>query len=236
MKNINDRLVKIAQHYGLASYAKFAEKAGLSHQTASNYLKGKQKPDVEKLSQIKQSFEGINANWLLTGKGDMLNTDNPLIANEGVSTYKLITDSNVTSQKVPLYDIDAMASIVPLFQNSEEVKPIDHISIPNLPKCDGAVYVAGDSMYPLLKSGDIVMYKEVIDIENDIYWGQMYLISISSNGDEYVMVKYIQKSELGAKYIKLVSQNKHHQDKDVLISKIRALALVKASIRINTMN
>lgn len=59
-----------------------------------------------------------------------------------------------------------MASIVPLFQNSDEIKPIDHISIPNLPKCDGAVYVAGDSMYPLLKSGDIVMYKEVIDIKN----------------------------------------------------------------------
>ena len=44
---------------------------------------------------------------------------------------------------------------------------LDYISIPRLPKCDGAVYVTGDSMYPLLKSGDIVLYKEVSDIKNE---------------------------------------------------------------------
>lgn len=71
MEEINKRLNEIAEYYGLFTYAKFAAKTGLSHQTISNYLKGKQKPDVEKLSAIKQSFEEIDANWLLTGEGEM---------------------------------------------------------------------------------------------------------------------------------------------------------------------
>ena len=49
----------------------------------------------------------------------------------------------------------------------------------------------------------------------------------------YVTVKYIQKSDR-AGYVKLVSQNQHHADKDVEISRIRAIALVKASIRMNS--
>ena len=106
------------------------------------------------------------------------------------------------------------------------------IHIPNLPKCDGAIYIVGDSMYPLLKSGDIVLYKQLKDI-GDIFWGDMYLLSIDIDGEEYITVKYIQKSEREG-YVKLVSQNPHHADKEVAVARIRALALVKASIRMNS--
>ena len=87
-------------------------------------------------------------------------------------------------------------------------------------------------MYPLLKSGDIVLYKQLRRID-DIFWGDMYLLSIDIDGEEYVTVKYIQKSERQG-YVRLVSQNPHHADKEVEISRIRALALVKASIRMNS--
>ena len=88
-------------------------------------------------------------------------------------------------------------------------------------------------MYPLLKSGDIVLYKQLQNIE-DIFWGDMYLLSIDIDGEEYITVKYIQKADREG-YVKLVSQNPHHADKDVAIDRIRALALVKASIRMNSM-
>lgn len=45
-----------------------------------------------------------------------------------------------------------------------------------IPKCDGGLRIVGDSMYPLLKSGDIVFYKQVHDIMHSIIWGEMYLI------------------------------------------------------------
>lgn len=109
---------------------------------------------------------------------------------------------------------------------------MNFIHIPNLPKCDGAIYIVGDSMYPLLKSGDIVLYKQLGNID-DIFWGDMYLLSIDIDGEEYVTVKYIQKSDREG-YVKLVSQNPHHADKEVALSRIRAIALVKASIRMNS--
>ena len=61
----------------------------------------------------------------------------------------------------------------------------------------------------------------------------MYLLSIDIDGEEYVTVKYIQKSE-NPGCVKLVSQNPHHADKDIEIGRIRALAFVKASIRMNS--
>ena len=97
------------------------------------------------------------------------------------------------------------------------------------------MFVTGDSMYPLLKSGDIVIYKQVYNIEEGIFWGEMYLISVDIDGEEYISVKYIQKSDQGDDYIKLVSQNGHHQPKDIRKDRIRAIAMIKASVRINAM-
>jgi len=127
---------------------------------------------------------------------------------------------------------DDIVTLQPLFADQTEAKPVNYIHIPNLPKCDGAIYVVGDSMYPLLKSGDIVLYKQLSDVR-DVFWGDMYLLSIDIDGEEYITVKYVQKSDHEG-YVKLVSQNQHHADKEVEISRIRAIALIKASIRMHT--
>ena len=142
------------------------------------------------------------------------------------------TDNALPLQSVPLYSIEGTAGLVPLFTDQAQSKPVNFIHIPNLPKCDGAIYIVGDAMSPLLKSGDIVLYKQLRDI-NDIFWGDMYLLSIDIDGEELVTLKYIQKSDREG-YVKFVSQNPHHADKDVAIIRIRAIALVKASIRMNS--
>ena len=149
------------------------------------------------------------------------------------SSFRLRSDGELPLQSVPLYSMEGTAGLVPLFEQRESYTPINYIHIPNLPKCDGAIYVAGDSMYPLLKSGDIVLYKQLHDIE-DIFWGNMYLLSIDIDGEEYVTIKYIQRAEREG-YIKLVSENQHHAEKEVALSRVRAIALVKASVRMNTM-
>ncbi len=180
-------------------------------------------------------YPDINPNWLLTGQGEMFVSNEEFLLHRSVEMFPMRTDKTLEMQQIPLYDIEAVAGLLPLFNGKVSQTPIDYISIPRLPKCDGAVYVTGDSMYPLLKSGDIVLYKEIHDIKNEIFWGEMYLLSLDMSGEEYVTVKYIQKSEFEG-CVRLVSQNKHHQDKDVEFHKIKALALVKASVRINAMN
>lgn len=111
---------------------------------------------------------------------------------------------HAAAAKRPLYSIEGTAGLVPLFADHAQTRPVNFIHIPNLPKCDGAIYIVGDSMYPLLKSGDIVLYKQLKDI-GDIFWATC-TCSIDIDGEEYITVKYIQKSEREG-YVKLVSQN-----------------------------
>ncbi|MBR6544214.1 MAG: helix-turn-helix transcriptional regulator [Alistipes sp.] len=169
----------------------------------------------------------VNPDWLETGEGKMFSVE------PDFTPFTLRTDKSLPLQSVPLYSIEGTAGLVPLFADNSEVKPVNHIHIPNLPKCDGAIYVVGDSMYPLLKSGDIVLYKQLSDVR-DVFWGDMYLLSIDIDGEEYITVKYVQKADQEG-FIRLVSQNPHHADKDVAIERVRAIALIKASVRMHTL-
>jgi phage repressor protein C with HTH and peptisase S24 domain len=190
---------------------------------------------TDTLEKFLKVFDDLNPAWLFEFKNEPKKMILDIV-NDSTSVYKLRTDRDIDQQTIPLYNLEASAGLVDLFQQHNKTDILDTIRIPNLPKCDGAIFITGDSMYPLLKSGDIVAYKEIQDFKNEIFWGEMYLISIEVSGEEWVSVKYIQKSEKGEEYIKLVSQNQNHQAKDVCLDKIRALAIVKASIRINSMS
>lgn len=231
---VSERVGEYMAKKGISYYA-FENSIGASRGSISKAVKEGKSIGSQVLENILSIYTDLNPVWLLTGQGNIFVDNEEILTDKEIETYRLKTDSFVDNQQIPLYDIEAIAGLVPLFQDSKSQDPIDHISIPHLPKCDGAVYVTGDSMYPLLKSGDIVLYKEVHDVANEIFWGEMYLLGIDMSGEEYVTVKYIQKSEIPG-CVRLVSQNKHHQDKDIEMSKIKALALVKASIRVNSMN
>ncbi|NUY80077.1 helix-turn-helix transcriptional regulator [Flavobacterium sp. MAH-1] len=230
---VSERVGQYIEKKGISYYA-FENSLGASRGSISKAVKEGKSIGSNVLENIMGIYTDLNPNWLLTGHGEMFIGSADASVSREVQTFRLKTDNSLEQQQIPLYDIEAFAGLVPLFQNAKSKDPIDHISIPRLPKCDGAVYVTGDSMYPLLKSGDIVLYKEVRDIRNEIFWGEMYLLSIETSEEEYITVKYIQKAEREG-YVRLVSQNQHHQDKDVELSKIKALALIKASIRINAM-
>ncbi len=226
-------LNKIKDSYFFKKDTDFANFLGIKRQTLSSWH-SRNTFDIELLYA---KCVNINADFLITGKGPVKKSSlDDFEKNQTNSVFKLKSDRLINNQAVPLYNMEASAGIVTLFSDSSETKPVDYIQIPNLPKCDGAIYVTGDSMYPLLKSGDIIMYKQVHDIRENIFFGEMYLISFNVEGDEMVTVKYVQKSDRGDDFIKLVSQNKYHHDKDIQIADISAMALVKASIRINSMS
>ena len=223
---MGERLKLTRKTLGLTQ-EQLAQRLGVGKTALSMIETGKSRLSSRNRNILVQDLN-VNPSWLESGRGEMFNADPALSASFGRGT-----EMTMPLQSVPLYSIEATAGLVPLFEQQESHNPINYIHIPNLPKCDGAVYVAGDSMYPLLKSGDIVLYKQLHDLE-DIFWGDMYLLSIDMDGEEYVTVKYIQRSEREG-YVRLVSQNPHHADKDVKMSRIRAIALVKASIRMNSM-
>ena len=223
---MGERLKLIRKALGLTQ-EQLAQRLGVGKTALSMIETGRSRLSTRNKNILVQELNA-NPEWLERGVGEMFNAEPGLS-----SSFRLRSDGELPLQSVPLYSMEGTAGLVPLFEQRDSYTPINYIHIPNLPKCDGAIYVAGDSMYPLLKSGDIVLYKQLHDIE-DIFWGNMYLLSIDIDGEEYVTIKYIQRAEREG-YIKLVSENQHHAEKEVALSRVRAIALVKASVRMNTM-
>lgn len=237
---ISERILKVIDYIGVSTNL-FAQTLGYKRsQALYDILNKKAKPSFDFFERFINSEYSVNidTDWLISGKGSMMKKDNNLegqfIPDDKVSIYKLKTDYyNQDRQFIPLYEIEASAGLSTLFSSDVKQIPLDFITVPNAPKCDGAVFVRGDSMYPILKSGDIVCYKTIYDIEN-VYFGEMYLIDVDVEGDQYLTFKYVQKSTKGEDYVCLVSHNEHHASKDILKTNIRAIALVKLSIRYNT--
>ena len=220
---IKERIQQYANIKGISIY-QLEKSAGMS-KSSWNRTKNLSSESCANLVSI---YTDLSAEWLLRGEGSMLKEDKT-----GVT---LLSHSKVpevlSNQDIILYDINAAANLKTLLGDKTQ-NILGKISIPDIPKCDGAVYVKGDSMYPLLKSGDIIAYKEVHNFDS-VVKGEMYLISFELDGDEYLTVKYVNHSEKEG-CIKLVSYNPHHDPMDIPVSSIYAMALVKVSIRMNTM-
>ena len=171
---MNERVKLIRKQLGMTQ-EQLAQRLGIGKAALSMIETGKAGLSARNRNILVQELN-VNPEWLESAKGNMFNAEPDLTA------YMHRTDNSLPLQSVPLYSIEGTAGLVPLFADQAQAKPVNFIHIPNLPKCDGAIYIVGDSMYPLLKSGDIVLYKQLGDI-NDIFWGDMYLLSIDIDGE-----------------------------------------------------
>ena len=231
MENILNAFVKVAENENI-KITQLEKTIGASKGVLSRAITNNSDIRSKWFLSLVENYPKYNVEWLITGEGPMLKQDTYTV--NVLDNGRKTKDGFVSNQEGPLYNLEAFAGLKELFSHHTPSQVVDTIKIPNLPKCDGAITVTGDSMYPLLKSGDIILYKET-SVEN-IFFGEMYLLSIQLNEwEEYITVKYIQKSDEGKDFVKLVSQNQHHQPKDIHQSKISTIAVVKASIRINTM-
>lgn len=238
MSDILERINQVADNENV-TITELERVIGASKGVLSRAIKKSTDIQSKWLLSLVENYPSYSSEWLLTGRGNMLkedheNQNNSITIIKGERKTK---DAIVDIQEVPLYDFEATAGLVELFKSGKQANMLDTIKIPNIPACDGAIAITGDSMYPLLKSGDIIMYKEVPIDMNSIFFGEMYLIGVMiDDTEEMITVKYVQKSDLGEDYIKLVSQNQHHQPKDVHLSRVTGMAMIKVSIRKNMMN
>lgn len=229
MSTINERLVFILNEKYGGNVSEFARQSGIPQGTLNNIVGNRlSKPSFENISKLVSSDETIDARWILTGEGDM---------NRKVDILKIHTPPYLEHinehEIVPLYDIEAAANLkMTMYKDKENV--IGYLSIPDMPTVDGAVAVRGDSMYPIIKSGDIVVYKWISSPEY-ITYGEMYLVNYLWGDDRHVVVKYVKRSQKEG-YVTLVSYNSHHEPIDIPMSCIQSIALVKVSIRYNTIS
>ena len=230
---INKRFEIIINSVYNGNQSAFAKAVGVTPTVIANVVGARQgKPSFDVISKICANAN-ISAEWLLTGNGDMLKSNKyePIVEVKPIHHPRSVEKKEDT-QVVYLYDFEATAGLKTLFDNKRN-NIIDTIKIPKLPKCDGAIHIVGDSMYPLLKSGDIILYKEISPSIENIIYGEVYLLSYDIDGDDYVVVKYIRKSEKGEPFITLGSENPDYASRDIDFHRITAISIVKASVRIN---
>lgn len=229
MTTLLNRIAEIARNEHITIGA-LERKIGASKGVLSRAIHNGTDIQAKWIEKIVENYPRYSISWLITGQGAMAEEGNTYAPTH---TFRLQTDRNLECQEVPLYDNNATAGLVAIF-NDRSIEPTDFLRIPNLPPVDGAVYVRGESMSPLLKSGDIVMYKKKELSIDSFFWGEIYLLSFVSDGDTYTAVKYIQKADDPEK-VRLVSFNPAFAPKDIPMSSITALALVKASLTFHTM-
>lgn len=119
--------------------------------------------------------------------------------------------------------------LLPVFY--DKASPLDAL---NLPDYDGTYTVRGNTMLPLIDKGDVLFFK-IIKNPDELLWGHVYILSFTLGSTDYTMIKYVDKSE-NPDCIKLHSGNPTYQPTEIPWNSISAIAIVKASVRLNEFN
>jgi transcriptional regulator with XRE-family HTH domain len=72
---MTERINKLLK-YSKMSASQFADKVGVQRSSISHVLSGRNKPSLDFVTKILESFSEINPDWLLRGEGNMLNEEN----------------------------------------------------------------------------------------------------------------------------------------------------------------
>lgn len=164
--SVKQRLIQFVKYKGI-SQRKFESTIGVSNGFINNISKS---IGAEKMQRIESAFPEINKIWLLTGEGDMLNNT----TTDSSQTHGNINTLQNTIKYYP--NVNGSMGGVQFLDDPNEM--VCDITIPGYSDCKFAINAYGDSMYPLIKSGQIILMSEWS--ENFIDWGRIYLVVTKS--------------------------------------------------------
>lgn len=134
--------------------SELAEFLGVSRPTVSNWCASNR---IDFPLLLDKMGRNVDYNWLLVSKGNPKHQpkfcDYELVQGEVGVIHNPKIREVINDRSITLYDITAAANLKALFTNKHQYA-VGKIQIPSIPFCDGAIYASGDSMYPILKSGD----------------------------------------------------------------------------------
>ncbi|MCT4646438.1 MAG: helix-turn-helix domain-containing protein [Carboxylicivirga sp.] len=210
-----------------------AEFLGIGKSTLSNWLKR----DSLDFELVFSKCEHINADWLLTGIGDMLKVNKNVVSEPPMEAYDATVKKNeaVVAEGVPLVEgvpfVEKLAAAG--FGNGEfaidkqDVK--DYYVIPKFKnrKVDFMIEVCGSSMYPKYNSGDVVACR-IIKESTFIQWNKVHVLATKEQG---ILIKRLKKSKI-KECLLAVSDNKDYEPFDIPESEITGIAIVVGVIRL----
>ncbi|KHO63394.1 SOS-response transcriptional repressors (RecA-mediated autopeptidases) [Thermoanaerobacter sp. YS13] len=160
------------------SQNELAKALGLTQQAISAYENGLREPDLETLNKIANYFN-VSIDYLL-GRTDIRNSD--ILTKAGLVEFD-------KSKTVPIPIIGSVRAGTNGILAYEEILGVENVEQDIIK--DEAKYfflqVKGDSMYPEIKEGDLVLVRQQSDVES----GDIAVVII--NGDEGIVKKVIKK-------------------------------------------
>ena len=193
----------------------FSEKIGLIRpQAIYDIQNGKtQNISVSMANKIISAFPEVTKSWLFTGDGEML----------------IRPEDKITEKRgIPFYDINVTASIAESFNDIPEVSQY-LISYPPLNDCCAAFPVYGESMEPDFFAGEVVLVKEITNVDS-MLWGEPYLVITNANCDNLRTIKNVYLSEDRCKFILRATNPRFSGDTIIDRNDVLKIFLIKGKI------
>ncbi|HAY3505753.1 S24 family peptidase [Elizabethkingia anophelis] len=201
----------IKSHLGFKTDSDFADFLGIKQNTLSNW-KSRNTMDYE---LIITKCDKINANWLLTGEGEMLKNNISMIKvaepNEGLPLIPIEAMAGYGTGSMQVMDYDTSFYVVPEFTEL---------------KAEFMIRVKGSSMSPKYNSGDLLACKK-ISLGKFFQWNKAYVLDT----EQGALVKRVKPSKQEG-CIQLVSDNANYDPFDISLNDIYSIAIVLGVIRL----
>ncbi len=170
------------------------------------------------IQSIINKFINVSAEWLLTGKGEMLKTTNAI---------KNYPKPNKKEKELPLIPIEAIAGFGAGEFTIMEYDVLEYYKIPEFSNADFLIPVKGSSMQPKYYGGDILACKHIQSF-SFFQWGVPHVITIKDRGTVVKRIKQVEnKNEFS-----LVSDNDKYEPFTITLDDIINIAIVIGVIRV----
>ncbi len=228
MNSFLDRLMDFMRHCGI-NYNQITVAAGLSNGLigkAKSNAKGLTSTNIEK---ILLAYPELSAEWLLTGKGDMLKNTIPY-NNSNRSTVNAFHVTKQTPGAIPL----VLEKVAGGFANEHfDIKEKDVLAYYVIPKfrslgVDFMIEVVGDSMIPRYWPGDIIACS-IIYNSRFIQWNKCHLLATYEQG---LILKRIMPGSDDT-CLKAVSENGEYPPFEIPKEEINGIARVVGVIHLD---
>ena len=211
MAKILDRIKEIAGKEGITIGA-LERNIGASKGVLSRAIDKGTDIQAKWIVQIVENYPQFSADWLLTGVGSMLKSNEV--------PAKVSFDPSVGT---PYYDVDFIGGFNEIFNNQTTI-PACNVLVPGFEKASVWCNVTGHSMEPKINHGDIIALHECSI--NDIQYGEIYAVVL----DTIRTIKILRRGSTPDKLLYAPINKPDYEEQEFDISRIIKVFEVIGSI------
>ncbi len=226
--SINKRILELIDSLEGGSQKGFASKIGLAPSSVNGIVGTRgSDPSAKILNSVLLAYKNINANWLITGNGNMFLSENESKKSENIKAIEVVRQPAHKGNSIPLigFDVAAGFGTAEFSINDQDIQAF--YAVPDFTDIDFMIRVKGNSMYPKYSSGDIIACRKIRESQF-IQWNKCHVVATREQG---LLVKRLKKS-LKENHVIAVSDNQEYDPFEIPKDEITGIALVIGVIRL----